>query len=469
MARRNSPEQSGLRSALHRVTLGGSLAMVYITGVAAPAFTDYLRSLGASEFHFGLIGGLPMLMVLLQFTGAFVNNRVEHRKGIFVATIIAGRLLYIPIAFLPWLLPAVASAALVPWIVLLIALSGALTQFPVPLWYSWMADLIPRRVLNRYWGTRQMWMYATWTGAYLGVALFAAWCTWPAKITFPIMAMIGVAAGIVDILLFVGVPEPTNTLVRGVSHWGELLEPARHPEYRGYLIFLAYRSATVMFSASFMQLYVLDALHVSVWQTTLIWCLMGVGMAFSARFWGDLTDRHGNRPVLVLMAWGKPLIVLVYLLSTPANATLLLPICTLLDSVLNSGMMVATNGYMLKMAPQRNRSMFIAAVSGISGVFGGLGTIAGGKFLEVFSDRSVALFGREWNHFHMLFALGFLIRLVSIPMARRIKEPHSTRTLKLLNEVWGISPTQFFRFPVGLYRNVAAPRPRPPRGTKGEG
>jgi MFS family permease len=422
-----------------------------------------MRSLGASEFHFGLIGGLPMLMVLLQFTGAFANNRVAHRKGLFVVTVIAGRLLYVPVALLPWLLPATPPERLVPWMVALITLSGALTQFPVPLWYSWMADLIPRRVLNRYWGTRQTWMHGTWTLTYLGVALFSLLCTWPASLTFPVMALIGVAAGIVDILLFVDVPEPPNTITRTTSHWRELLEPVRHPEYRVYLVFLAYRSASVMFSASFMLLYVLESLRVSVWQTTLIWCVSGIGVALSARFWGDVCDRHGNRPVLVLMAWGKPLIVLVYLLVTPANATLILPICTLFDSMLNAGMMVSSNGYMLTMAPQRNRSMFIAAVSGISGVFGGLGTIAGGKFLEAFSGFGSHFGGHEWNHFHLLFAVGFLIRLVSIPMARGVREPRSTRTLKLLNEVWGISPAQFLRFPVGLYRNVTSRRRRPPR------
>ena len=86
---------------------------------------------------------------------------------------------------------------------------------------------------------------------------------------------------------------------------------------------------------------------------------------------------------------------------------------------MNAGLMVATNGYMLKMAPQRNRSMFIATITGLAGICGGLGAIAAGKFLDVFPDLTLNGLGREWSNLDVLFLLGALLRFGVIPFARQ--------------------------------------------------
>ena len=55
------------RRSLRVMVLGACLAMVYSVGITSPATTEYFRHIGANEFHFGLIGGVPMVMLLMQF------------------------------------------------------------------------------------------------------------------------------------------------------------------------------------------------------------------------------------------------------------------------------------------------------------------------------------------------------------------------------------------------------------------
>ena len=78
-----------LRRSLRLVTLGAALFMVYHTAVTCPLLTDYFLSLGATEWHFGLLVGLPNAMLGLQLVGAYISNTVQRRKPLFMISFTA--------------------------------------------------------------------------------------------------------------------------------------------------------------------------------------------------------------------------------------------------------------------------------------------------------------------------------------------------------------------------------------------
>ena len=67
-------------------------------------------------------------------------------------------------------MPGTSPIRWIPVFIGLIALSSALSNFMVPLWLSWMGDLIPKRILNRYWGSRLEYMTLVWAAAFFGIA-----------------------------------------------------------------------------------------------------------------------------------------------------------------------------------------------------------------------------------------------------------------------------------------------------------
>lgn len=430
--------------------------MVYIAGTSSPAFVAFMRDIGATDAHFGLLGGIPMIMLSMQFLGAAITNAIPRRKPLFMALVIVGRFLYIPLAVVPAVFPGVYGNAGVAYVLLLLAVSAALMNITGPLWLSWMADLIPRRVLNRYWGGRQRWMYVTWTVSYLAVAAFTSFSRLPVLISFPILASIAAVAGIVDIVLFVWVHEPPNVVMRGKPIIETMLAPLRSAEFRPFVTYSCAWSASAMFGAAFMQVYVLKVLGLTVWQTTLIWCVSGVGIALTAPAWGRIADRHGHRPILAICLALKSVVVVTFLLITRGTALWALPVMLLFDSFWNSGLMVATNGYMLKIAPQQNRSMFIAAIAGLAGICGGLGAMAGGAFLEINAHLQIHVMGRVLTNYHLLFLLNIVMRLACIFLAYRVREPRAAGPEKLLYLLSATWPMRFLLFPVGLYRNRGA-------------
>jgi len=440
---------------LRRITVSGCLAMVYTTCVASPVTTNFFREIGATELHFGLLGGIPMSMLAMQFVGAYLTNRVSQRKPWFVVLVIAARLVYIPIVLVPLLAGDRLSSSAIPILIALIALSAGLSNLCSPLWLSWMGDLIPRRVLNRYWGARQQQMTLVWTASFLAVAGFMYTMEeLSAPHALAILVVVGCTAGIVDILLFLKIDEPENVSCGQDGFVAEFLEPFRHEEYRTLMRFSCAFTASAMLGAAFMQLYVLKVLAIPVWKTTLIWCTAGIGNALVSRRWGHAADHHGHRPLLVLTATLKPVICLVYILVTPATAVPVLAIAFCLDNMLNAGQAIAINGYMLKVAPRENRSTFIAARTALTGIAGGIGAIVGGAILRHTQSLAPVFLGREWNHYQLLFLLSFLLRSACVPLALAIREARSESAVVVLNRMVGIWPYRMLTFPVGLYRRL---------------
>ncbi len=428
--------------------------MVYIVGITSPITTAFFKNLGANDFHFGLLGGLPIFMLSMQFFGALICNRVIRRKWLFIFLVIFGRLLYLPMAFAPLLYPELDYARFLIFAIFLKAMSSGLGNLTGPLWFSWMADVIPRRILNHYWGTRQSWLHFTWTLSFLLVMLFTYRDNLDPVRVFPIVAGTGVVAGIIDILLFIWVKEPENTVIKGVSFFKIFMEPLRHKKFRSFILYSCAWAASAMCAAVFMQVYVIKVLEVEVWKTSMIWCLMGVMIGLSSRRWGKATDKHGSRPIIVFCTFFKPLVCLVFIFLTRENVLWLLPLAFLVDPVFNAGILVASNGYMLKIAPRENRSMFIASITALSGICGGTSAILGGIFLKNTESFSLSIAGINWFNYRLLFAASFILRICSGFLAFRIKEPESSSHQVLLNEMLGTGTLRFLRFPIGLYRKA---------------
>ena len=404
-----------------------------------------------------------MIMVTLQFAGAFLAGKLNRRKVWFMVMLICGRLLYLPAALLPCLFPAAPRQTWVPVFIGCIALHTAMMHFATPLWFSWMGDLIPMRILNRYWGERHRYLQLTWAASFLAVAVLAYLADDVASaILFPIVATIGVVAGVTDIILFHWIDEPTNVRTGARRPLELFLEPLRHHNYRSFVRFNCTFSGATMVAAAFMQIYVLKILLVPRWQANLMWCAAGLGAFFVARFWGQLADRHGHRPILLFCISLKPVIVIVFMLVSQPWGPLVLTIAFFFDGMVNTGYFIAMNGYKLKMAPRENRPMFIAATLALAGIAGGLSAIAGGCILRSCEGMALDFGGRTWINYHVVFAISLLGRFICIPMAAAIREPNSSSAVVILTYIRGIWPMRMLMFPIGLRRKrrpTSTPRP----------
>ncbi len=419
--------------------------VIYSVCVASPIATDFFRSLGAEDYHIARITGVSMIMLSAFFAGAHVNNRLRRRKPLFMFIFITARLLYVVIAFLPVICPSLSASQLMLAITMLIAINVGMSNFGETLFLSWLADLVPRRILSRYWGGRQVWMSLTRVLSVLALAGFVHYSPWPVAVQFQVVVCIGVALGVIDILLFLKVDEPQHTVVIDRHPFVLLVEPLRHHDYRSFLAFMSCWSSSAMITGAFTIFYLLEVLALPLAHVTIIMSLMPLGLALASKTWGKLADRHGHRPILMTCLAFKPIFPIVMLTITRDTAYWLLPTWLLFDGMLNAGLRVGQNGYMMKMAPKENRSMFMASVMGLSGIAGGATTIAVGQVAKVMEGWSLDLAGRTWNKYQLFFAISAVCRMGCMLLARRIREPESSAANHMLRDLlqtkpWGRKP-----------------------------
>jgi hypothetical protein len=365
------------------------------------------------------------------------------------------RLILLPAALGPVLLPETPDLL---WVWVLIGLTAAnhgMINFSTPLWLSWMGDYLPRDGLSRYWGVRHLWMQWSAVLSLLVAALFLLGSGLDVRTAFAVLVGIGAVFGVADILMFFKVDEPPIRPLPDPKLSEVFASPFRHAGFRSFIAYGCFWHFAAMVGAPFISLFLLSHVGMSLFHVLLLWAASWVGGALLSARLGEIVEEFGNRPVLVA-ATGFKAINMTALLLVPVDPTVafwvLVPVF-MVDAVLNAAIAIASNGFMLKNSPVENRSMYIAAGTAIAGMTGGLTSIVAGGVLSLLDGSTVSLAGRELNGFHLLFSVSLLLRLVSMWFAVRVKEPEGRPTVHVLVQLIGMTPLRFMRFPLGLYRS----------------
>jgi MFS family permease len=355
---------------------------------------------------------------------------------------------------LPYFFPDMNTAVLVWSLIAILALSSASAHFGVPIWFSWMSDILPHRSLGEYWARRRRWQ------SIVSMATLAstAWFFWEygdidIRTTFMIISMFGALAGIVDIVLFWNIPEPKMAR-HETQRLRQILDPFLDADFRRFIFFWAYWAFTATFAFIFFRLYMLEYVGWSVAEINLLFGFHALGGTLFAARIGRWVDRVGCRPVIVLFTLLKSVVVIGIFLMRPGYTILPLIPIFIFDNFLNTGIFVAQNNYMLKHSPRRGRPMYVAAVMATSGLVGGLAAMLSGRVLE-----SVAHLGKEpavwlgltWTHFHVVFAISIVFRWFAILVAWRIREPKAKEPGDLLIETVVPTLVHWFTLPLGFF------------------
>ena len=428
-----------LTGAKRAIIVAGCLAAAYTQLTTSPATIAYIRSMGANEFHIGILGALPTLMLFMQFVSAVVVNHLQYRRRLWFWVAVTHRLLLLPTAIGPWLFPGYSNEFWVWMLLATTALNQGLLHFSSPLWLSWMGDYLPHEGLSSYWGSRQLWMQITAALSLLGAAFLVLHSGLSIEISYAVMTCIGTACGVADLLLFQKVFEPPVQQVASPRLGQVLSEPFRNREFRRYIGFMCFWNFAAMAGAPFISLYLLSEIGMDLYHVLLLWTISWVGGAMLSRTLGRWADSHGSQPVLVMCVALKSSNMLALLLvpHSPTIAFWILTPCFMLDAVLNAGILIANNGFMIKNSPTENRTMYIAATTAIAGMVGGVTSILAGTAMQLLSDQRWSIGGWTFGNFQVMFITSIALRWVGLAMTRYVQEPSARHTWDVVQELVG--------------------------------
>jgi MFS family permease len=416
--------------------------------------TLYAKTLGATDFHIGLLTALPFLALLVSIPASILIDSSGERKKIFMIGLLVQRFMWFPIVVIPtWLIwgnSHEATKHLALWVFIAMMLVMYASQaVGGPAWLSWMADLVPKRIRGRYFARRRQLGIIPAIPALLLVGYAINQFAGPdssehAKlVTIGIIFLIGAVCGIIDIILFKWVPHtkpskaPKGQLLRSI------LEPLQDKRFLGFSLAVAITGFTAAPLGMFLTLYLNKHLGVdaSTTQIMLLVLPLVVQMIFWP-VWGQMVDLMGMRPTILIASLGQIPLFLAWIMVGQGQLWM--------GYVLGAGMMVLASGIdavnlqtilgssgAKQMTDDGEKladasTNFPAANSLVVGAAGFLGGILGGVLMEKTQHLSFDPgMVRPIGHYEVLFVVVCILRLVlTLAILPMLQEPDAKSTVQ---------------------------------------
>ena len=426
------------RRALRLISLAWMFGSVWATIIAGAPLTEFARGLGLSNFGFGLLSAIPFVATLICIPAVILTERTGARKLIFLVSLYAQRLMWIPIAIVPlWMLHhgrAMSSSVSAVFLIMMFIMY-AVGNVGGPPWTSWVADIVPERSRGKYFSIRRQigilsgipaailsgWLMDRNQHAGLGEAQLLNVCA--------MIFLWSTIFGITDIHLFHYIPEIYKPK-RPVKWIGAFSRPFRDPQFLWFGGFVAVLVFAVSFMGQFVTLFLVEQVHASNIGTQMI-TLVAPMVAQLAVFsvWGMAADRMGKKPVLALAALGLVPVGLGWI-AVNEHRIWLGYLLSALGGMLWCGVEIANLNLVLELTSGDDGgepdSSFIAINSVIVNIAGFLGGIASGWIAQALAHmhwKPIAA-ARAFTFYDVLFALSGIMRLLAVVIfLPQLKEP----------------------------------------------
>lgn len=440
------------RSALNRLEILRALRVsnreavfstVHATLTGGAFQTGYALWLGASSFWMGVLASFPTFAGLIQVFSSYVVERRGERKWFTAYLSGTGRLLWLPILLIPFLLPTGLrfSAFLV-----LFLLSNLLLSAAMPAFNSWLSDLVPADHRGRYFGQRNMLAGLTTMLVSLPAAGFLDLAVkqrrFSEAVGFGVLFGIAVLFGLLSFLTLTRQPEPPMARPaqeeRNVSIFASLATPFTEPNFRRLMIFSSLFAFAQFFAGPFYIVYALERLKLDYVWIQVLGTLSSLASLLSMPLWGYLSDKFGNRPLLAIAAFGVGILPIQWAFTSREHLVgtlVILSVNHLLGGLFWAGVGLTQFNLLIAVTPAERKSVYVAAMSAATGLAGGLAPILGGATLTALHSVQIAPLGWAMGSYQVLFLMNAALRFLALFSLRGVPTSGETTAREVLTQL----------------------------------
>jgi MFS family permease len=417
--------KDAIRTSLKVSTLDGVFSAIFSNITGGVLLSNFLLELNANATEIGMLSSIPMLVNLLQPIGAHLSELTSSRRSfnlwIYGLSRIFWLILLLGIGLANW--HYIESHQLITWLLGVVLMSNVFGALGSASWLSWMAFLVPSRLRGRYFGFRNSvisltnlisvplagWLIVIWKGGSLQ--------------GYGIVLLLGVLSGFISLgfQFFKADVNPQEQKLKFHSiqsidflpEVGELKKPLiphdsilRDYKFLAFLLYFGSWMFAINLSGPFFSLYMLSNLSIDVRYVTIYGSLSAGAYLLSLMAWGKLSDRIGNRSILIAIGFLTAFTPLLWLGMgiNEISVWLWLPLLHLLLGGTGAALDLCTTNLQLGVAPIARQSQSFALVAAVGGVSGALATTVGGFLVQL----------TESNGFVFLFALSSILRFAAL-------------------------------------------------------
>lgn len=412
-------------------------------GLTTGALIYYLAlDLGADGLMLGLLLAMPAAVGVFQLAAPRLIRWRGSAKRLCLEAFGAS---YLMLALLPLMLMySRSSSTALAWLMIVLFCTHQLLEFvgTVALW-SWFADLVPLPIRGRYFARRQIYQLTFLIPTLLASGFLADW--WrnvvPQEMLpgYAVLTGLGVTLLIVSLLPLARMPK-TPTLPKKISAtqsvWWRFRAPLADRRFRWLVLYACWLSFFNGVTQVAQSRYPWEVLGLGLLPLALMRSGMRVGQIGTSAIVGPLSDRLGNRPMLIVAQFLVATGPLFYFIASNRSAwsPYWIAVAYFLWSAY-AAINICRPNLMLKLAPAETKADYIAVMLAASSVAYAASTVVGGIWFDRLRQSGPFVVGTwELDHYDVQFLFGWVTRLMAIAFLVPIAEPSAWRWFPRIRE-----------------------------------
>jgi len=381
------------------------------------------QDLGANAFEVGLLQAAPALFGLLRLGTPALIARLGSAKRVCLTF---SSVAYLLLALVPPVVFAADSETKSPLAMLLVLLCvhQLLEQIGTVALYTWLGDLVPRRIRGRYFARRNILQLAV----LIPLLPASGWAVdaWERTAAIAPGTAHAAAIGVGTLLLLaalVPLARMPAAIGRRKSHFAParkatslrdtLLAPFRSVGSRRFLFYNCWFSFFNGLFSTPQNIYPRGVLKLGLGPMNGMQTAMRLGQIGVSAWAGPVSDRRGNRPVLIVCQLLVGVAPLFYFLASPSSPYWLAGAWLLWSAY--AGINICLPNLTMKLAPHGDHAPHLAAFQALSSLF---------RYLfDRLRGVPLALFEIPIDRFAAAFVLAAMFRTAGILWLARVPEP----------------------------------------------
>ncbi|MGO9116299.1 MAG: MFS transporter [Desulfomonilaceae bacterium] len=431
-----------VRSGLRVLLYDGVCSQVMDTLTSGAFLVAFALLLGASNTVVGLLAAVcPITQLVLEIPATYLVNRTATHKQLVVFSSWLGRVFWLVIAVLPWIVESEHRRLI---LIACLFLYYAFSTVSACGFGPWVRDFVPENIMGKYFGSRM----AVATAAGMVAALVAAaglqsakWYVPDQIIPYSVIFGVGGIVGLLGVYFLVHVPEPKLEAYKPQGLADALWEPIHDLNFRRLLMYLGGWLFAINLSGPFYAVFMLKTLGLSMPVVIGLGVLSQITSIFSFRIWGKTADNLSNKSVLIVSSY----IYLVSVLLWPPLALSesyfwLIPLLVavhVLTGFSSAGINLCSDNIIRKSAPHGHATAFLAVNTMVRGIASAAAPILGGVVADHLTGKHLSdllhsylretgpvlkFLGSGLLGIHVLFSLTAILGVCAIWILRAVHE-----------------------------------------------
>lgn len=392
-----------------------------------------VKALKWSDTAIGLLAATPFICLFLQPPITFWLQRHFSLRQIIAATFVMNALPWPFVLLFPWIGDWANIAFGV--IVFVSNLGNAVCGVA---WWAAVSELVPLNIRGRYFGARNL-IFGFWA---LIVALVAGQVAdrfhnaiWIFGIIFALAAV----SRMIGLFFFTRMKFPAVVMHKQTEHapLNTFTAVFRDKNFVRLLIFTGLFGFFFNIGQPFYSVFVLKKLTFTLGDLVVLTTVQTIGTLIALRSWGRLTDRFGNKPVMLTCAltW-LTFAAVSWFIAGPTRHVHLYATYFVTGFMLAGFQQIGQFNLMIKMVPPQNRAHYMSVYFSFTNLFVALGPIVGGLVLRVLPDVIGAVGSQPFTAYHAVIVGSAIMCLACLVILLRVREPASRSVRELVEVMW---------------------------------